>query len=221
MSQTRPIINRNYNFESFTGALPDAFTVASATGPTLQLLRTDPREHPLRRVFPKKFKSSDYIFDGPGSFRWQAAAADSLTVDIVDLPVEPGMIVSVVFVYRVDQDLSSFSLVVNPKTAVGGSNLAVLVKPTDPPLQISATAASAERDVPGMPVKYNFRPTGQITFGLESNLYWTRYGTSFRIPSGAFALDLQIAADSVGATNFDLGEFRVEALDSLMLAQGR
>lgn len=220
--QTRAILNRNSTFDNFSGSSPDDYVVSAGAGTTLQLRKTDPREHPNRRVFPKKFKSSDYIFDGFGAFRWNATSATALTVDVEDVPIEPGMHIAVVFTYRANIDLSSLNIFTELKDGIGGAVLAGLTKPTPPPFQVGPFLASSTRDVPGMPAKVRLETPGRITMGPEAQLYWVRYGFQFEVPSNVFAVDVRIAADSnAGDTSFDLGEFRLEELSSRMAAQGR
>ncbi len=210
MSQGRLILNVNSNFErGNTNGFGE--TLTSAVGSFLD--RQDPRSNPKRRVFPNLLKSrSDYILNGRFSRRYSIASGGDIVVVAETIPVEPGMKVSVDLVYRYNGAPAVFTMEINGSDAVGKIAFATL--PTDAP-----------RYVPGNQFSYSWDGTSGVVDLKDTNQnsvdYWARIGFAVEIPTGVIQMDPTLSLTGpASATVLDVGEFSVQALDSVIHAGG-
>ena len=209
MSQLKQILNVNSNFERGN---TDGFaeTLTDATGSFLD--RRDDRINPKRRVFTPLLKSrSDYIFNGRFSRRYSILADGDIVLAMGDdptVPVEPGMLVAVGLVYRYDATPAIFNLDILAGAA---------------PLHAVPPAGEAP-NTPGEPFSYTWEAAGVI--GLRDvnqgpTELWTRIGFTVEIPMSVNFLNPTLALTGpASATVLDIGEFSVQALDSLIHAGG-
>lgn len=221
MSQLKPILNRNSNFERGN---TDGFTegLTSATGSFLDV--RDDRKNPKRQVFPnltglpfgstgQLLKSqSDYVLNGRFSRRYTIASGGDIALSADAIPVQAGMKVAVDLVYRYDNTPAIFSLEISGSDA-SGKIAYVIPHP------------GAAPNTPGEGFIYTWESSqGVITLNDANqgatNL-WTRIGFSVEIPLAVIRIDPIVALTGpASATHLDVGELSVQALDSIITATG-
>ena len=209
MSQLKQILNVNSNFErGNTNGFTE--TLTGATGSFLD--RRDDRINPKRQVFTPLLKSrSDYIFNGGFSRRYSIASGGDIELVMgadPTVPVEPGMLLAVGLVYRYDDTPAVFTLDI-----LAGAT----------PLH-AVPAAGEAPNTPGEPFSYTWEAAGVITLN-DANQgpteLWTRIGFTVEIPMGVNFLNPTLALTGpASATVLDVGEFSLQALDSLIHAGG-
>ncbi len=216
MSQIKPILNVNSNFEfgDTTGFTEGG---AGVTGSFLD--RQDERGNEKRQVFPPLMKSrSDYIFNGRFSRRYSIAGGGNLTLEMDATPVDPGMMVSIDIIFRTDSPGEGTGAQIRLDGLLDDATTINAVR------DISATAALLHS--PGNPFNYTWQAaadtidlTGDDTPPLD---LWYHVGFTVEIPQGCVSLDpiflylAQAAADNV----VDVGQFSIQALDSRIHAGG-
>lgn len=226
MSQLKPILNVNSNFErGNTNGFTEGLTSATASF----LDRRDARINPKRRAFPNiqvegtpglpayqtgnLLKSrSDYIFNGRFSRRYTIASGGDITLSADAIPVQPGMKVSVDLVYRYNNTPAVFTMEISGSDASG--KIAYVVRPASPP-----------RYAPGNEFVYDWQgTTGSVNLrdGNEvAQNRWTRLGFSIEIPLAVVQIDPLVSLTGPASqTLLDVGELSVQALDSVIHATG-
>lgn len=216
MSQLKPILNVNSNFELADPATPTVvtgFTETLSAGVTGSFLdRQDERGNPKRKVFTQLLKSrSDYIFNGRFSRRYSIVASGDIDLAMgatPTVPVAPGMVVAVGLVYRYNDTPVTFTLDI-----LAGAT----------PLH-AVPAGGEAPNTPGEPFPYTWETAGVITLN-DANQgpteLWTRIGFTVEIPPEvAFINPTLVLVGPASATVLDVGEFSVQALDSVIHAGG-
>ena len=224
--QLKPILNGNSNFDQWSAGNPTIYSVAAANGDVHQLNRHDQRSHPQRAVFPKKMKSSDYVFDGNNSFRFTdgGAGTGTLTLSTPQVPVEPGQLISCAFAYRFT-GVAALSLSIPLRDAIAGSTIAAINQEVWEPFM-----ATPERMIQGNPgtVALDAAPPVSnipLVVGGEDGggvLYWTRYGITARMPMGVRSYQAAFSMTFVAklGASFDAGEIRIEVQEGRTHAGG-
>lgn len=228
--QGRIVLNRNSNFQNWSGGLPLNWdTSASANTDVIQLDRHWPRGHPERALFPSQLKANDLVKDGDFALRLKDDGTGSMTAQLQSdtVPCAPGQLISLSMVYRYNEETDTFvvfwtfyddlartttlwSVVLPP--AVGHSGL-----PTPPRVH----------QLPGNDGAYRLAAGGGSEINLNEGVagytepYWIRQGFQAEVPHNAFAMDVQVNFDSLVAFGaLDLDDIRFEALDSVIHAIG-
>ena len=214
MSQLKPILNVNSNFERGN---TDGFTEVLSVGATGSFLdRQDERGNPKRQVFTHLLKSrSDYIFNGRFSRRYSIDAAGDIELVMGADPtvaVEPGMVVAVDLVYRYDGTPAVFTMQIIASDGVT-------------PLHAVQPAEAVVPYSPGRPFSYIWDATPGTVDLKDPNQgpteLWTRIGFTVEIPMSVNFLNPTLALTGpASATVLDVGEFSVQALDSVIHAGG-
>lgn len=228
--QGRIILNRNSNFQFWTGGIPDNYN-QNGFAVIQQLDRHLPRSHPYRQVFPKKLKAHDLVQNGDFALRFfDGSGGDDGAVQTPSVAVAPGMEISVSIMYRYD--------------AVPGDNVQLRLVLYDDIAQTTEIArvrqpvsANVEGTIPpklvthmiGNPASYELA-VGDATAAVVVDdpsgpslrpPYWRRHGVSFEVPAGVGAMTAEFVW--TGATigdACDVDDFRIEALNSRVHAGG-
>ncbi len=214
MSQIKPILNVNSNFEyGDTTGFTEVMT--GATGAFLD--RQDERGNERRQVFPPLLKSrSGYVLNGRFSRRYSIASGGDLSVRMGADPtiaVAPGMIVSVGLVYRYNGAPAVFTMELRISNAAGT------------PVAYAFLDASKPRYVPGNEFSYQLQ-VGTANIDLKDvtqspTNYWKRLGFTVEIPAEAAFMNPEMALTGpASATVLDVGEFNMQAQDSVIHAGG-
>ncbi len=232
MSQLKPILNVNSNFERGN---TDGFTENLTSATAAFLDRQEDRINPKRRVFPNMvgltepagslpayatgalLKSrSDYILNGRFSRRYSIASGGDIELIMEadpNVPVDPGMVVSVDWVYRYTGAPAVFTMEIRVSNAA-----AVAVG-------YAVLPAGAPRYVPGNEFNYVWQVAHENVNIGDTNQApindWQRIGFSVEIPmEAAFLTPTARLTGPASATVLDVGEFSVQALDSVVHAGG-
>ena len=232
MAQLKPILNKNSNFTNWTSpTVPAVFTLTGTTANVRQLNRQDNRRDPKRQWFPKQLKASDYIFDGANSFGWFGTSGQSISVATEEVPVTPGMLLSMVVAFKWNPSLEKLTVRVRFRDSAAADVAYVEQDNVRNPYAPSPEATIS--NLPGRPAVFRFSATTPETVqlrgteaseGIFPSEYWKRYGVSgVHVPSRAATVSVEASASaspSAATTFVALGEIRVEAEDSHIHAGG-
>lgn len=197
MSQLKPILNVNSNFERGN---TDGFT-ESLTGVAGAFLdRQDDRINPKRQVITPLMKSrSAYIFNGRFSRRYTIDAAGDFELAMDTVPVEPGQLVTVGLVWRSNDVPAVFNL------RLEGGATPVFVSPQTPGIYL-----------PGEAFSYTWETTTDVIdltepTATEALPLWQRIGFTVEIPMEAAVFDpILLVTGPAQESVFDVGEFSVQ-----------
>ena len=199
MSQLKPELVRNNTFDSFTGDLPDNWTSIALTNATrVQLLRTDPREHPRRTVFTPRMKSSDYIFDGSGALR--VTMASGASADEFRLRTSAAAAAGVLV-----NPLQRYAVTIAARCSVAGNlgrTRIIGILGTTDTYYLRPINGAAYHHQHGKGFEFVTTNT-PIDFALSD--YWQEFGFEVDIPVGVTSISIEIANGSAGTAVYDFG----------------
>lgn len=207
MSQLKPIININSNFER--GNAVGFVEGGSAAGDAILLDRRDDRLNPKRRVFPQLLKSrSDYIYNGRFSRRYPIPTGGNITITMNSVPVRPGMIITFGLVFR--QDYAPNVTIGNaPRVALTGDLSGGGTMTANPVKGIT------ERTIAGEPWSYIWEAAATsvaLLDPLTGQPIWYRIGFTMECPMEmeTFTPVVRNNGPAAGLGNFDVGEISLQ-----------